>query len=346
MMNEKETMNAIATIDNTPRGYVPNFGIERVPSDYADDVINLLFASMSDSTRRTYTMQFRNFAAFAMSQNAQALPAAAETVAAYIARLVAANKSVSTVTQALAAIRAAHMLNNLTDPTAAPIVKRASAGARRTLGVAPKHQKAAATDKIVRELVAALDRSTIQGKRDAAIILLGFFGAFRRSELVALDVADLEKTIAKDGRAAYLVTVRKSKTDQEGAGMVKGIFAARSRELDPVAALDDYMKAAGITDGAIFRRATKGGLRVLDDRLTPQSVALVIKDAAKKANIAADLAGHSLRSGFITSALAGGASERSIMNQSGHKSVTVMRGYQRRENALSDNAASGLAAGL
>lgn len=344
-MKEKETTNAIATIDNS-RGYVPDFGLERVPAEFSDGVINLLFASMSNNTRRTYAMQIRKFAAFAVSHGAQPLPASPEVVVSYVSTLVAANMSASMITQALAAIRALHMLNNLTDPTAAPIVKRASAGARRTLGTAPKHQKAAATDNIVRELVATLDRSTLQGKRDAAIILLGFFGAFRRSELVALDVADLEKTIAKDGRAAYLVKVRKSKTDQEGAGMVKGIFAARSRELDPVAALDDYMTAAGIKDGAIFRRVVKGGARLLDERLTPQSVALVIKAAAKHANISADLSGHSLRSGFITSALASGASERSIMNQSGHKSVTVMRGYQRRENALSDNAASGLAANL
>lgn len=317
-----------------------------IPADCADKVAALLFASMSESTRRNYTMQFQRFAAFAVSHGAQPLPASSEIVMSYVSELVAANKSVSMITQALAAIRAAHNLQGLESPTASPLVSRVVSGARRTLGTAPKHQKAAATDNIVRELVATLDRSTLQGKRDAAIILLGFFGAFRRSELVALDVADLEKTIAKDGRAAYLVKVRKSKTDQEGAGMVKGIFAARSRELDPVAALDDYMTAAGIKDGAIFRRVVKGGARLLDERLTPQSVALVIKAAAKHANISADLSGHSLRSGFITSALASGASERSIMNQSGHKSVTVMRGYQRRENALSDNAASGLAANL
>lgn len=324
----------------------PNFGLENVPQEYQKDVVDLLFASMSASTRRVYTTQFLSFAAFAVKVGSCPMPASSETVAAYVAELVRLKKSVSTIQQTIAAIKKAHELKSLADPTNSPLVTTAMKGARRTLGIAPKHSKAAATDDIVRELVAVLDRSTIQGKRDAAIILLGFFGAFRRSELAALNVEDFQETI-KSGRPAYLVTVRRSKTDQEGAGMVKGIFATRSRELDPIAAIKDYQAAAGITSGALFRRTIKGGAASSDGhRIGARVIANIIKRTAKRAGITVDLSGHSLRSGFITSALSHGENERAIMNQSGHKSVAVMRSYQRRENALSDNAASGLAASL
>lgn len=339
---------AIAEIKSNDNDLVKSFsqqsGIEDIPNQYADDVVALLFASMSKATRRAYSVQCRNFANFALSIGAQYLPASPETVAAYISMLVSAKKSVATITQTLAAIRAAHLLSNNTDPTVAPLVRKVNAGARRTLGIAPR-KKVAATDSVIRELVAALDRSTLQGKRDAAVILLGFWGAFRRSELVALDIEDFQPATSSNGRAAYLVTVRRSKTDQEGAGMTKGIFATRSRELDPVSAVADYVKTAGITSGPLFRRIVRGD-HIQTTRITAHSVALIIKAAAIHANVSADLSGHSLRSGFITSAISNGLSERSIMNQTGHKSPTVMRSYQQRESALSDNAASGLAATL
>ena len=315
--------------------------LDNVPDEYREKVAELLAASLSDNTRVAYEKQLRTFFAFCSEElRAPALPASPATVTAYIAKLSADKKSVSTLSQALAAIRAIHRRAGVEDPTRSELVRTASAGARRLLGIAP-HRKAAATIDIIRELVSVCDRNTIRGKRDAAILLLGFCGAFRRSEIVSLDVEDLYETMSS-GRAAFLITLRHSKTDQEGAGMVKGIFATKSKELDPVAAVKDYVKAAGITSGALFRRIRRGG-HIQPDRMTPESVALVIKAAADRANISADLSGHSLRSGFITSALASGASERSIMNQSGHKSVIVMRAYQRRENALSDNAASNLA---
>lgn len=317
--------------------------LECVPGEYRETVERLLGASISANTRAAYKKQLRGFFAFCSGLRVPALPADAATVTAYIAHMSDSGKSSSTIRQALAAISAMHRRANEADPTCSELVRTAHAGARREIGTAP-HKKAAATVDIIRELLGGLDRSTIQGKRDAAILLLGFCGAFRRSELVALDVEDFQETLSA-GRAAYLVTVRHSKTDQESAGMVKGIFATRTKELDPVTAVKDYVKAAGITSGALFRRIRRGG-HIQHERMTSQSVALVIKAAADRANISADLSGHSLRSGFITSALESGASERSIMNQSGHKSVTVMRSYQQRRDALADNAASGLAAAM
>lgn len=314
-----------------------------VSDAYRDAVHGLLKSSTSANTRRAYQSHMKAFRAFATSMNVPALPASPETVAAYVAHLCDAGKASSTINQAVAAIAALHRWADLDDPTRSALVRSATSGALRKVGVAP-HKKAAATVDIVKELVSVCDRSTLQGKRDAAILLLGFCGAFRRSELVALDVEDFQETLSA-GRAAYLVTVRHSKTDQESAGMVKGIFATRTKELDPVAAVKDYVRAAGITSGALFRRIRRGD-HIQPGRITDKTVALVIKAAADRANISADLSGHSLRSGFITSALESGASERSIMNQSGHKSVTVMRSYQQRRDALADNAASGLAAAM
>lgn len=309
--------------------------------DLRAKVGEVITAATAPNTRRAYAAQFRAFSAFCDRFGFSALPASPDTVAGYIASCVKANKSASYIQQALAAIRAAHKRADMNTPTGSELVRVAAMGARRTLGTAP-HKKAAATVDVVRALVDGLDRSTVQGKRDAAILLLGFSGAFRRSELVALNVADLERSTTKQGKAAYIINVRRSKTDQQGAGMIKAIFPTKSRALNPVIALDEYIAAAGISDGAIFRRIRKGD-HITADRLTGESVALIVKAAARRADVSLDLAGHSLRSGFITSALAAGQSERSVMNQSGHRSVTVMRSYEQRADAMADNAAAGLA---
>lgn len=336
---------------------VEDFELSAELKEIKDAAREVIDASISPNTRRAYEAQFRSFTAFCVKFGLVSIPAKPETVAGYVGYMVKSGKSTSGIVQAIAAIKMAHKrwIDDLKrkaaagdvdmkmpdDPTASALVKAAVGGARRTLGTAP-HKKAAATVDVVRALLDGLDRSTVQGKRDAAILLLGFAGAFRRSELVALDVSDLERTTAKDGKGAYLVHIRHSKTDQEGAGLIKAVFSTKSRAMNPVAALDEYMTAAQITDGPIFRRVRRGD-HVESERLTGRSVALIVKAAAARAGVDLDLAGHSLRSGFITSALAAGASERSVMNQSGHRSVTVMRGYQQRANALQDNAAAGLA---
>lgn len=302
---------------------------------------DIIAAAISPATRRSYAMQWRMFAGFCAKYGLPPLPSTAETISQYIAYCVKAKKSAAYIDQALAAIKAAHKRAGVESPTSAELVRVSAKGARRSLGTAP-YKKAAATVDIIRAMVDSLDRSTLQGKRDAALLLVGFSGAFRRSELVALDIADLEKTTTKDGKAAYIIHIRHSKTDQEGKGLLKAIFPTKSKAMNPVAALEDYLASAQITDGAIFRRIRRGD-HITGERLTGRSVALVVKAAAGRAEITLDLAGHSLRSGFITSALAAGESERAVMNQSGHRSVTVMRGYQQRANALQDNAAAGLA---
>jgi integrase len=174
---------------------------------------------------------------------------------------------------------------------------------------------------------------TLIGLRDRALLLVGFAGAFRRSELVALDVEDLEFT--EDGMK---VLIRRSKTDQEGAGQAVGI--ARGVNLCPVAALKAWLAAAGITSGPIFRPVNRHG-RVQDRRLTDQVVALVVKRYAEAAGMdSRKYAGHSLRVGLVTSAAMNNVPEYVIQKQTRHKSTDMLRRYIRDVSLFRDNASS------
>lgn len=323
-------------------------GIEKI----ADTARVLLQMPISKSTKRVYNVQWASFVSFCSSyapvqpstnapEGNPALPASPKMVVAFIADLVNSGKSTSTINQAAAAIAAAHTESGLEDSTKSPAVKRALKNVRLTVGTAPA-KKAAVTDQVLVSLLDGVDRKTLQGKRDAAIILLGFFGAFRRSELVALNLEDLQPVTAPNGKKALEITIRHSKTDQESAGMIKAIFTSKKKSLDAINALNEWVQAAEITSGALFRRVRRGD-RPTEERITGQSVALILKKAAAASGVDLDISGHSLRSGFITSALLCGASERAVMNQSGHRSTTVMRGYLQRVNALVDNAAESLA---
>ena len=173
------------------------------------------------------------------------------------------------------------------------------------------------------------------GLRDRALLLIGFAGAFRRSELVSLDVEDVEECAE-----GLRVTLRRSKTDQEGAGEVKGIPYGRKLETCPVRALRAWLEAAGITAGPIFRSVNRHG-QVQPGRLSDKAVALVVKRAAEAAGFdATRYAGHSLRTGLTTSAAAAGVQERDIMRQTGHRSVNMVRRYIREGELFRSNAAA------
>ena len=183
-------------------------------------------------------------------------------------------------------------------------------------------------------MIAGIPADTLAGKRDRALLLLGFAGAFRRSELVALTVADL---IEVEG--GLRVSIRHSKTDQESAG--QEIAIPVGGKLRPVEAVRAWLDAAGITDGPVFRPIAKGG-RLLAGALTAQSVALVIKVHAKRAGLdPAEYAGHSLRAGFLTTAAEHGANIFKMMEVSRHRSVDTLRGYVRRADLFRDHAGAG-----
>jgi site-specific recombinase XerD len=294
--------------------------------------IDLAQAEKAASTRKAYATDFRLFKAWCDSKGVSALPAAAETVAAYLAA-EARTARPSTLGRRVAAIRYAHRLAGLPLPTDAEGVKATMRGIRRTFGGASVRKAPAVAAKILGMVGTASDK--LAGLRDRALLLLGFAGAFRRSELVAVDVADVEET-----EAGLRVTIRHSKTDQEGHGVT--IAIARGDVACPVKALREWLGAAGIEAGPLFRPINKAG-RVAEKRLTDRSVANIVKAYAERAGLeASTFSGHSLRSGFLTSAAANGASIFKMMDVSRHKSVETLRGYVRDAEMFKDHAGAGL----
>jgi site-specific recombinase XerD len=308
---------------------------QSLPSALGPDLaaaIDLAKTEKALSTRKAYESDFRIFKAWCDGKGVSALPASPETVAAFLA---SDSKTVkpSTLGRRVAAIRYAHKLAHLDTPTDSEAVKATLRGIRRTFGVAKVRKAPAVATKMQSMVALAPDR--LSGLRDRALLLLGFAGAFRRSELVALDVADI--TEAKTG---LLVTIRRSKTDQEGEGIT--IAIARGDIACPARALREWLDAAGIETGPIFRAINKAGT-MATERLTDRSVANIVKAYAGRAGFdASTFSGHSLRSGFLTSAAAKGASIFKMMDVSRHKSVDTLRGYVRDAELFKDHAGAGL----
>jgi len=242
---------------------------------------------------------------------------------------------VSYINRRLTSISQAHEAASLETPLHSPLVKTTMKGIRRTLGSAPSQKTAAVVDNVQRMISTLPD--TLIGTRDKALLLLGFAGALRRSELVALDVED----VTFEGRG-MIITLRHSKTDQEGQGIKKGILYGHNPKTCPVTALKEWLEAAAIVHGPLFRYVDKGS-HVYDEGLSAQTVALVVKRAAKTAGLdPKNYSGHSLRAGLATSAASAGVDERTIMKQTGHKSVTMVRKYIREGELFCTNAAGAI----
>jgi integrase len=208
-------------------------------------------------------------------------------------------------------------------------------GIRRTLGTAPAQKKAAVVNDI-RLMVESLPNN-LMGLRDKALLLVGFLGAFRRSELVSLNVDDLD--FQPEG---VVITLRRSKTDQEGEGRRIAIPVGEHHQTCPISALQMWLTVAGIEEGPIFRGMNRHG-QVMSDRMTDQVVAKVVKRAAEASGLdPKKYAGHSLRAGLATSAAMAGALERDIMKQTGHKSVQMVRRYIREGELFKNNVAASL----
>jgi site-specific recombinase XerD len=290
-------------------------------------------AEKAAATRRAYKTDFRIFRAWCESRGVTSLPAGPETVAASLAHEARRNVRPSTIGRRLAAIRYAHKLAGLPLPTDDERVRATLRGIRRTLGTAAAKKTPATADRVI--AMAPLPGARLSSLRDRALLLLGFAGAFRRSELAALDVEDLEETTE-----GLRVTIRHSKTDEEGRGVV--IAIPYGRVACPVKALKAWLHATGITNGPVFRPIAKGQ-RLLDSRLTDRSVVNIVKAHAARAGLdPAQFAGHSLRSGFLTSAAAHGASIFKMADQSRHKSMDTLRGYVRDAEIFKDHAGKGL----
>jgi site-specific recombinase XerD len=287
------------------------------------------------NTRRAYRADWRDFTSWCEGHGRPALPAAPETVALYLTDLAGRCKT-STLQRRLSSIAQAHQLAGHAahdSPTRHATVRAVWAGIRRAKGTA-QAGKAPALTADVRAMVATLP-DTLLGLRDRALLLLGFAGAFRRSELVGLDVGDLEA-----GRAGLVVTLRRSKTDQEGEGRKLGVPYGAHPDTCPVRAVQEWLDATGFREGPLFRSVNRHE-QVQPGRLSDKAVALVVKRAAAAAGRdPARYAGHSLRAGLATAAAMAGASERSIMAQTGHRSERMVRKYIRDGQLFCDNAAA------
>ena len=292
--------------------------------------------SRAASTWRAYESDWRTFLAWCQSVDQASLPAEPATVALFLAAQAKLGVAPSTLGRRLAAIRLMHVGARLASPHDALQVDEVMRGIRRAWK-RPVAQKAPAVDDEIKRMVDGVEPQTLKGLRDRALLLLGFAGAFRRSELVALDTEHL--TERPEGLE---VLIASSKTDQEGQGQVVAIPRIEQSPYCPVQAVSDWLVAAEISTGAVFRSMHRGDT-VGKARLTAQSVALIVKALAAKVGLEASrYAGHSLRSGFLTSAARNRASIFKMADQSRHKSLDVLREYVRNEERFEDHAADGL----
>jgi site-specific recombinase XerD len=294
------------------------------------------FASRSraSNTIRAYDADWRDFSCWCVRHSLQTCPADTATVALYLTQLSRDHK-VATLTRRLSAISQIHQVQGYPSPAAEPRVRLVMAGIRRTLGSAPAAKRPVLVPDL-QAITASLPASPL-GLRDRALLLIGFAAALRRGELVALNHEDIQRT--PDG---LILTIRRGKTDQEAAGRRIAIPRGREEATCPVRALTAWLDAAAIDAGPVFRRVNRHH-QILPQRLSPEGVAIVVKRCATRLGYdAAEFGGHSLRAGLATSAAIAGKSERSIMNQTGHRSLSMVRRYIREGNLFRENAADGL----
>lgn len=293
-------------------------------------------AARAGSTLRAYSHDWQQFRLWCERNALIALPASSQTVILYSTDLTKNQlKKWNTLSRRLAAISQLHSQAGFESPTRSWVVKQFLQGLRRELGVAPARKKPLLVADL-QEIVKQIPDSML-GKRDRALLLVGFTGAFRRSELIGLNIEDLEET--RDG---MVVHIRRSKTDPEGEGRKLGIPRGVDRATCPIRAILEWSAAAQLSSGPLFRSVNRHG-QVLGARLSGEGVAMVVKRYADNLGYdPAQFAGHSLRSGLATSAAAAGKSERAIMNQTGHRSVSTLRRYIRDGNLFRENAAGGL----
>lgn len=308
-----------------------------VATQLDDETVALIRASLAPATMRAYATDWRIFRRWCELHGHQALPAHETVVARFLGDQVKLLRpdgmpacGPSTLNRRLAAIKYFHEAADLDSPTVKKLVTATLQGIRRTRKAAPTRRKTAATFDKVEAMVCRCDVRRLSGMRDRALLLLGFAGAFRRSELVGLQVSDLQET-----PEGLRITIRSSKTDQEGLGQE---IAVPNGRLQVVAAVKAWLTAAGIESGPVFRAVSRSGT-VGATALSDRMVANIVKSRAALAGFdPAGFAGHSLRAGFVTSAAETGATTWKIMAQTRHKSVQTVAGYVRSAELFQHHA--------
>ena len=299
----------------------------------ADEAREHIRQSKSENTRRAYKSDWADFMSWCADHKRASMPALPETVSLYLSDRAHTLKP-SSLQRRMATINQAHQIAGYESPTKHSTVRAVWQGIRRSKGVATKGKEPAITS-VIRAMVAHLPEGRLLSTRDRALLLLGFAGAMRRSELVGLDVTDISEN--EDG---FVVSIRFSKTDQEGQGEKVGIPYGSHRETCPVRSVKAWLRDSGITEGALFRAVNRHG-QMQAERLSDRTVARVVKRALLAAGKECEnFAGHSLRAGLATAAAQAGVSERAIQGQTRHKSLLVLRRYIRDGSLFRENAAA------
>jgi len=312
-------------------------GLQRL-SDLEAKIARAYRGSRSERTLSAYRSDWADFTTWCATVGLEALPAAPGTVAGYLAELAdppddRAPLAMSTIERRVAALGEAHKSAAHQNPCADPLVKQVMKGIRRQIGVAPKNRKSGLSTADVRAIVTNLDGNKMIDVRDRALLLVGFATALRRSELVALDVEDVE-----NHQEGVIVHKRRSKTDQEAAGERIEVAYGEHPFTCPVRAYRVWIDEAAITTGPVFRSVNRHGT-VSERRLGAQSVAGVIKKHVTGLGYSsADFAGHSLRRGFSTEASRNGATERAIARTTHHTSTKGLQPYIEDAELFTDPA--------
>jgi len=288
--------------------------------------------SYARNTLIAYAADWKHFTAWCTEHGRRELPAAPETIICYLVAL-AETATVATLDRRLSSISFYHSQGRYALPTKDPEVLRTMRGVRRAKGVAPA-VKTPILPELLRQMVTVLP-ATLRGCRDRAVLLVGFAGAFRRSELVALTVDDVQFA-----DAGFVVTLQRSKTDQEGAGRRVGIPEGQRAATCPVAALRAWLTTTSLDRGPLFRRIDRYD-HVGVQAMSTLSVARAVKHAVAAVGLdATQFSGHSLRAGLVTAAAIAGVEERIIMRQTGHTNVAMLRRYIREGALFRENAAA------
>jgi len=291
--------------------------------------------SKANNTIRAYKSDFKDFVLFCVQNGFKSLPSEPKIVSLYLTQLSTKDIKISTIKRRLVSIGVIHKLKGHYLDTKHPSIIENLMGIKRRKGVNQKGKKPLLINNL-KKIIKVIDeqqKEKIKKFRDRSIILIGFSGGFRRSEIVGLDYDDLE--FVKEG---LKINIKRSKTDQFGEGSIKGLPFLDNSEYCPVASIQKWIEISKINSGPLFRRFSKGS-NLTEKRLTDQTVALLIKNYLNLAGIdSRNYSGHSLRSGFATTAAEAGVEERSIMAMTGHRSSEMVRRYIKDANLFKNNA--------
>jgi len=299
-----------------------------------EDTLRNLKSSKANNTLRAYKSDFKDFGFFCAKHGFKSMPTDPKIVSLYLTYL-SKNSKVSTLRRRIVSIGMVHKLKGHYLDAKHPVIIENLLGIKRQKGSAEIGKKPILIShlKSIINVINEQKIDEVKKHRDKTIILVGFGGGFRRTELISIDYDDVE--FVPEG---VKIIIRRSKTDQFGEGMVKGLPYFEKEKYCPVINLKNWLKVSKIKSGPIFRRFVKGS-KLTDYRLTDQSVVLIIKEYLNLAGIEnKNFSGHSLRSGFATVAAESGADERSIMAMTGHKTSQMVRRYIREANIFKNNA--------